>query len=315
MIIKKNSPRKVIPRKDTPKEGIVKEPSNATADDPQEVHVLEFVYDNPHMIKKMFNMFKSMAVQDIRLRFEPEIIKIKTTDRVKKSTIYSEIYSDKLNRYYCEKTFEIGLIPNDIQKITSTINADINKITIISTRRFEKSKLRIVLTCNELDVYKDYTIDINSVDDYDWGITKEIELEKDYPIKFELTTKFFKKAIADAKLLADVIRIEKNGDGPLDMSYAFTNKRGDQHSFFKNNKKINLRSTITSDDLFSCSVYLDHIKPISTSLITDSINISASKTHKLIFTALLDQEETGKEKIENSEVCRIYILTDIINLQ
>lgn len=313
---KPGRPRKVVPKKNIPKLGIVHEPSNKDDPDHRSVYVLELVYENPTMFRRIFNLFKAMQVQDIRLRFEPEVVQILTQDRVKKSTIYTVIEGARLNKYYCEKTFEIGLIPDDIQKISQTINNDYSKITIISSRRDEKSKLQIILAYDGIETAdKKYIIDVNSVEECDWGVLDELELESSYPIKFELTSRFFKKTIADFKLMSNIMSIQKVGTGLLQMSYIFSNKRGEQYTCFKDPAKINLRSTIKPDDLFSCSVYIPHVKPLSTSLITDTIEISASKEHKLIFTALLDQQEIGKKKQLNTEVCTIKILTEIINLK
>ena len=66
---------------------------------------------------------------------------------------------------------------------------------------------------------------------------------------------------------------------------------------------------------FSVSVKLPNIRPIANSQVSDKIKISADEVERLIFTIVLDQEEDLEKKgfKPNTEVCRIKILTDIIN--
>lgn len=307
-------PKKEIPKKVIPKLGIVDEPSNMKlTNDPRMLNSFELVYDNPIMFKKIFTLFKSMAVEDsIRIKLEKTFIKMYAVDMTASTQIFVKIRGDRMNRYYTSRVLEFGLDPIKIQKILQTLNKDYTKMAWFTSVQFENSKIKIGLSNDEMEEDSVYTIDHVQIDPYDWSVETELEQEHDYPLKFELPFKFFKKKVTDFKLLGDVMKIEKHGEHPLKLSYNFSNNRGDQTTIFRNPCKINLVSRIEPGEIFSTSVYLDRIKPLAGTLISDNIQISAHKQQKIIFTALLDQDErSSKEKIPDSEKCEIKILIKI----
>lgn len=309
---KPGRPRKQITKKKIDRLGIVSEPTNINGtNDPRLINVFELVYDNPIMFKKIFSLFKSMAVDSIRLKLENNFIKMYAIDHTESNQIYIKIYGSRMNRYYLKKELECGLGPTNIQKILQTLNKDCAKIYLYTNTQYERSKIKIGLSNDEMSEESIYTVDQDQLPEYDWSIEKELELEEFYPLKFELPFKHFKKKVTDFKLLGDIMRIEKNKKGFLKLSYNFSNNKGDQNTFFKDPAKINMISLI-DDEIFSTSVYLDYIKPLSSSLIADTIKISACIDRKIIFTALLDQEEENKKKIPKTEKCEIKIITKIV---
>lgn len=311
---KPGRPRKTIIKKTIPKLGIVNEPSNATSQDSRLVNIFEILYDNPIMFKKIFALFKSMSVENIRMKLEKEYIKMYALDHMDVNQIYIKIYGNRMNRYYLNKTFECGLGSINIQKILQTLNKDCAKIYFFTNAQYERSKIKIGLANDEIEDDSIYTIDLNQIDEYDWSVEQELEQEEFYPLKFELPFKYFKKKINDFKLLGEIMKIEKHGENNLRLSYNFSNNKGDQNTYFKNPGKICLRSLIDPGEIFSTSVYLDHVKPLASSLIAETIHISACVGKKIIFTALLDQDLdlNDKEKKPNTERCEIKVITDIV---
>ena len=311
---KPGRPKKQIIKKVIPKLGIVNEPLNKALTDNRMIHIFELVYDNPIMFKKIFALFKSMSVETIRMRLEKHFIKMYAIDHLETMQIYINIHGSKMNRYYVSKVLEFGLSQNNIQKILQTLNKDCSKIYWYTNVQYERSKINIGLTNDEMDEETVYNLDLDQIDEYNWaGVENEILEENTYPLKFELPFKYFKKKVTDFNLLGDIMKIEKHGDNGLTLSYSFTNKKGSQNTYFRNPSKIHLQSTLNANEIFSTSVYLNHIKLLASSLISDSIHISACIDKKLIFTALLDQDEkSNKEKIVGSEKCEIKILTEIV---
>lgn len=305
-------PKKQVIKKTVPRLGIVSEPSNIKVLDPRLINIFEIVYDNPIMFKKIFALFKSMSVENIRMKLEKEYIKMYAVDHTDSNQIYIKIYGNKMNRYYLNKGFECGLGSTNIQKILQTLSKDCSKIYFFTNVQYERSKIKIGLTNDEIEEDSIYTIDLNQIDEYNWSVENELALETNYPLKFELPFRYFKKKVSDFKLLSEIMKIEKHGDGPLRLSYSFTNNKGDQNTHFRNPAKINLISQIDPDEIFSTSVFLDHIKPLASSLISETIKISACVDQKIIFTSLLDQEEANKEKVPGSEKCEIKVITKIV---
>lgn len=312
-------PKKYIEKKSVPHEGIVHEPSNKDLEQtyPLSVHVVELLYDNPLLLKKIFHLFKIMNVSSIRIFFDAKRVRMFAIDHLQKSKIYVKIFGKKMNRYYCEEPFEISFSPTNIEKITQTFTKDHSQFIIAIDRQYKRSKVCIIVSNDEICDASLYKIDTETVDTYDWAIEDELAREIAYPIKFELPAKYFKRKVTDCGPLCDILRIEKNGGECLKFSYNFKDKHGEHSTYLKNPGKINLVSAIEENDIFSTSVYLEHIKHFSSALIAEEIHISADKEHNLIFTAYLDQEEQEmskqkKYKIAGTEKCIIKVITEIV---
>jgi hypothetical protein len=309
-------PKKNVPQDAIPKEGIVDKPTHMAEDQRMET-TMEVVYSNPELWKKIFNMFKNLSVESVRMNFHETGISMISKDHLEKSEVLVEIVGERLNRYYCETPTEIGVDQHHILQILQTLKKDHSKITFLSTRETRRSKLRIMLHNAAVDADNGYNIDVTQVQTYQGTIHEDLELEPEYPISFELDAKFFKNSVADWARLGEVIKIEKESDekSPLMISHVFEDKKGDHDTIFKDPKKINLKTDIPEGDLFAVSILLQHLKPISTSTVSDKIKVAAHENHRLIFTSLLDQkiDEDTNKPIEGTEVCTIKILTEIVN--
>jgi hypothetical protein len=308
-------PKKQIPKKPMKKFGIVSEPTNKLPGiDPRMQYVMELWYDNPIMFKKIFGLCQTMSIDNnIRVRFEKDQVKMYTIDHSGKNKIYIRIFGKSMTRYYCGRDLEIGLNPTMFQKMLQTLNKSYGQIIFASRKQYEKTKIRLIFINDEIEESSEHDVDVEAVDAYDWAVEDELARENDYPIKFELTSKHFKKKVNDSKMMTDILRIEKDGEGPLRFSYNFKNKKGVNNSILKNANKINLQSKLDPMEMFSTSVFLEHIKPLAGALVSDTIQISADTTHNLIFTSLLDQDEVDKKKIPGTEKCEIKIITEIVD--
>jgi hypothetical protein len=312
-------PKKHIEKKVISRDGIVNEPLNKDKElvSPLSVHVVELLYDNPLLLKKIFHLFKTMNVSSIRVLFHYKSVRMYAIDHLEKSQVYIKIFGKKMNRYYCEEPLEISFSPTNIEKISQTFTKDHSQFIIAIDRQYKRSKVCVIVSNDEIDDDSVYKIDTETVDPYDWTIENELKHEISYPIKFELPAKYFKRKVADCGPLCDILRIEKNGGECLRFSYNFKDKHGEHSTYLKNSGKINLISAIEENDIFSTSIYLEHIKHFSSALIAEEIHISADKERNLIFTAYLDQEEKvlskqKKYKIAGTEKCVIKVITEIV---
>ena len=115
--------------------------------------------------------------------------------------------------------------------------------------------------------------------------------------------KYFKKMIADMKNFTDKLTIEKNGaSGNLMFTYSTEDQNIKATSIPTNTKKIEMKSSIEEGDIFSVSVYLTNVKPISASNLAEFIYVKASKEYDLLFHTYLDEG-----------AITVAILTEIIN--
>ena len=315
-------PRKEISNKVIDCKGIVDEPSNIDLENesPHAVNILELQYENPSMFKKIFSLFKSMEVDgNINVIFDRESVKMYAIDRNKKNKIFINIFGSKMNRYYIDEPLEINISLNNWYKALQTLNKDYTEIVINTNRKNSKSKLKLLLVNDSIGERSEYNIDFILPKECNWEEMEEvIESEKEYPIKFILPYKFFKKKVTDFKLLGDKMLIVIDGKNPLKLSYNFKDRKGTHNTHFIAPEKIELQSTIGADDLFSSTVLLEYIKNLAGANISDNIIISADMKKDLIFTILLDMDEKAtskKNKIENSEKCQIKIVTPICRFE
>lgn len=317
---KPGRPPKIIIKKVIPREGIVKCPLNkyyeTTA--PTLVNVLELVYDNPIMFKKIFQLFRALKVSSVRMRFESDQIKMLAVDHYKKSHVHVCIYGADMNRYYCKEVMEIGCKPLQINKKFATLSKEHGKIIISANGQHKRSRITMVFSHDVMQEDSVDNIEVEEVQECDWKIEQLLKKEMGYPIHFDLPSKYFKKKVSDFQTQCEILRIEKIGFENLRFCYTYDDKKGRHDSYYKNPGLINLESTLEEEDVFSTSVYLEHIKNISSALITDSIHIAADTTNDLIFTMNLDQEireipdSNKKYKVAGSERCVIKIITEII---
>lgn len=313
-------PRKVVPKKKVPKEGIVQIPLNKHLEltMPTLVNIVELIYDNPIMWKKIFHLFKTMSVESVRLLFHPTGVKLFAVDHLKKSRIYVSVFGDKMNRYYCAEPLEIGFTPTNINKVLQTLTKDHGQIIFSTSQQYKRSKLWIIIMDDSMGSELENEFEIDKIDSYDWQVEEELEREEYYPIHFVLSAKKLKKKVSDSNTLGDIIRIEKESLEPLRIGFTFNDKRGRQYEKFNDSGLINLISLVEADDFFSTSVYLEYIKPFSSALIADEIHVSADKESDIIFTAYLDQEERNyagsqkKYKVYGTEKCVIKVITEIV---
>lgn len=311
-------PKKEVSHKELECKGIVDQPINIDINSttPSFVNVLELQYANPSMFKKIFSLFKSMEVEgNINVLFDKKNIKMYAIDRNGKNKIFVNIFGDKMNRYYTETPLEVELSLNTWNRALQTLNKDYSELFISTNRQYKTQKLTLILVNDNMGEKSEYKIDFDMPADCNWKEMEDIlENEKEYPIKFTLPYKYFKKKVNDFKLLGEKMNIEKDGRNSLKLSYDFKDMKGNHSTHLNLDDKIELQSLIEDDDLFSSTVLLENIKNLAGANISDNIVISADKTKNLIFTILLDMDERAtskKNKIESSEKCQIKIVTPI----
>ena len=116
--------------------------------------------------------------------------------------------------------------------------------------------------------------------------------DSDYPLKFVLSSKHFKKKISDISKISKELTIIKDGSGPLQLTYdeaVMINYNG----VYPHSEKMFLESKIAPDDTFSVSVSIGYIKPFSNSNFGENIKICASKFGNISMSTNLDRTSRG----------------------
>ena len=264
-----------------PKLGILNNPSN---DD----NLVELSYDNVSIFKKIFNLLKTMNVKEINIQFNNNYTKIFGIDHLEKNLINIKIDSNKLNHYYCEHPINITLDPKNLDKITQKIDKHYSLFSIILKKKSYRNNIIIILNNKILSIDESHIINLIETNvDYDTFNDKSVDYNL-YPLKFELTGKYFKKLINDVSTFSEIFTIEKVNNNPLQFIYKNINNTIKGFNICKDSSKIKLQSSLSENDIFSVSVRIDYIKALSNSLLSDKIKIYADSENDLVFNLLID---------------------------
>lgn len=288
------APRKTAPKQPKPRNGIVLTPSDAQ-------HYIEFLYEKPMMFKKVWQFFKLMAVEKIHLSFRKESIIIYAVDHNKTSHIRVKINCDIVNHYYCEQELDIGIFGKNLELIMGTIDKSYNSILFLSRHDELHSKINIILN-NDSDIEETHKIEL--IGDYDKTTDDDKFTDENYTIKFKMGGKYFKKMISDINTLSSQVSIRQDAaDESLVFEYVKHDKKIKSLNIVKNSSSINLRSSLGEDDTFRTSFRIDYVKPISSAVLSDNIEIYADENKDLKFIV-----QMGDDK-----AIEMIILTKIID--
>ena len=264
-----------------PKLGILNNPSN-------EDNLVELSYDNVSIFKKIFNLLKTMNVKEINIQFNSNYTKIFGIDHLEKNLIHIKIDSNKLNHYYCEHPINITLDPKNLDKITQKIDKHYSLFSIILKKKSYRNNIIIILNNKILSIDESHIINLIETNvDYETFNDKSVDYNL-YPLKFELTGKYFKKLINDVSTFSEIFTIEKVNNNPLQFIYKNINNTIKGFNICKDSSKIKLQSSLSENDIFSVSVRIDYIKALSNSLLSEKIKIYADSENDLVFNLLID---------------------------
>jgi hypothetical protein len=286
-------PRKNPIRQPRPRHGVEVKPSDNR-------HFVEFLYDKPLIFKKLWQFFKLMAVDKIHIVFTKEYITMWCHDHHKTSHMRIRINCNEVNHYYCENELDIGLSCKNPELIMSTIDKSYNSILLLSANGSTQKNIQIVLK-NDLDIDDTHKIELLG----EYNITEDNDKfeDNDYTIKFRLPGRYFKKMISDIKSFSNQITIKQDSvDDPLMFEYVKDDKKIKSLHIVKNSETVRLKSTLKDDDTFRTSFKIDYVKPISSALLSEHIDIYADENKPLMFITHMD----------NGTV-ELKILTDIID--
>jgi len=264
-----------------PRLGILNSPSN-------EENLVELSYDNVSIFKKIFNLLKTMNVKEINMQFTSNYTKIFGIDHLEKNLINIKIDSNKLNHYFCESNINITLDPKNLDKITQKIDKHYSLFSIILKKKTHRNNLIIILNNKILSIDESHIINLieNNLDPNSF-YDRSLDFNT-YPLKFELTGKYFKKLINDVSTFSEIFTVEKIDKHPLQFIYKNINNTIKGYNICNSPDKIKLQTSLAENEIFSVSVRIDYIKALSNALLSDKIKIFAHNEEDLVFNLLID---------------------------
>ena len=305
----KKNPRKE-PR---PREGVIAELKNNFP--PPNQIVMSIMYDNPMRWKRVFDLFKSMSASGLHMKFSGTDLTITTQDHVKRNKVMVPFHGARQHHYYCPQEFEANILQQKIDDHLQTVDANFDLIRIysraIKRRSFLYMQLNHAAKPRFTDLQELELMDSDKCERVS-GIEEALAAEKDYPIKFRLEAKVFKKYINNVIKKTKELTIQKKGKDPLKFQYVPNKGKGIKERRFNHAEDIQLESNVAEDDIFAVTAYASDIKPMTCSCIDDYIYVSADKNRPLIFSAYLDCEIDGGKPKLGTQAVTIKVITNIV---
>lgn len=276
---KPGRPKKQVPEHDIAIKGVVSNPSNNQ-------NIMEFVYSNPPLFKKLFNFFKLNSVIELEIVFDLNHVYITRMDHFGKSKLCCKIYCDKIPHYFCNQRRSIGVNRESIETFFHSVNTAYFRVTFFMREEYSKSVINVSLKNCTLGNRDNHELELIEIGDKCEPIPDDIDAN--YPLRFTFPSKFFKKTITDIYQSSNkILTIEKNGLDPLCLKYS-VDRKVSSCSTYSEPEKINLYTEIKDGDIFGVSVKLEHIIGFAKAGLGDYITISAHPFEPLVFRAILD---------------------------
>jgi hypothetical protein len=279
---KPGRPRKQPKYKPLDKYGITDKPL-------QKTNIIELVYENVIIFKKIFAFFKAMSSEKVQMNFQPDKITIQTTDHLETSIVNVDIDASKINHYYCSEPCVICLDSNNFKKIIQTLDKSHAAIIFYIVKApVHQRKLTIIFKNIYLDIDEYRDLNILHHDVMKYPINSNIN---NYPIRFTLPSEYFKKMVTNVRNFTNILTIEKTNNSSLIFSYISTDKSIESKYKVNSEEKIKLFSDLSNkNDIFSASIQMDYIKPLSNAMLSESTHIAVNDTENILFYHSIDNK-------------------------
>jgi hypothetical protein len=275
-------PPKKAPAPPLRKDGIVDAPTDAQ-------NRLEFVYGDPTMLKSLFAYFKNLRAVDVHIRCNPLGLTFFTRDNAKTCRVVAEVPGRNMNHFFCDGTFWLGLNREHTERIFSSIDRSLCKITIVH-RYDDPDSLVIVFKDAALDKECRYQVTVSTLERDDELFAAEAlaapEVIAQAPIEFQLTSKQFKKSVTDAGHHSETLTFEKLGELPLQLTYSHVGIS--YNEVYHSPDRIGLRSAVPKNTPFYCTVSVANIRSLANAMVTDNVHIFCREDGDLLLRSEID---------------------------
>jgi len=251
-------------------------------------NVVEMSYDIPVNFKKIFNLFKLMIVREIKIEFNVNNIKISGMGHLQKNFINLCIEGSKLSQYYCRHNVTIVIDLKNIDKVIQKIDKSYDSIYIIAKEDSYKKNINIVLNDEKQGTKEFHTISLITDVSSDMDAMFNTLNYHAYPLTFTLPSKYFKKVINDIFKFSSDFTIERKPGILLSFPYDTNSKNVDVNHMFTNDKIFKIRSTLSPDEYLSTTINIEYIRSLSTSIISDSVEIFVDSEKMMVFKCTID---------------------------
>jgi len=274
--------------------------------------IVEFVYDNAKLFKKLFACYEKYGIVFTRWEFLPTCIRLDMLDITETSRVYTEISGNMLISYYCRQPLVAYIRQSVLAEMFKPLDKNIIKFTMRIRRDTARSHMEFIYCGDGSETKEDIPI-VSEPNDF--KVLPPASAD-DYPLKFELKAKELKRVVDRSLEKTDTITIQKDGPGNLYIKKE-NNKGRPTVIVYNDPEKINLFSAIKPDDIFAATIPNIYIKKFAGSHGGEFVTISADKYKDLCIESLIDRKVYTKQTAPNHQetfdgyVCKLRLFTKV----
>lgn len=254
-----------------------------------EENLVEFIYDQPILIKKISGFFRLLAAENIQILFRPTELIIYTHDYEKKSHVKVTIDATKLNHYYCEAEYDIGLSCEEFERIMRKIDKHYSQIIIIIDRENINKELTVRLE-NSINIAEIYQIALTGRYDRINSFANAMQFSyANYPIQLTYPSDYFKRLISDLREHDKKISyVQESHDAPLKIECQSQTKKTRTEFVHQDPASLRLVSRVAPGDCFHMAIMLQNLKAISAAQLSDMITIRLDEERMFMTETIMD---------------------------
>lgn len=275
---------------------------NGISDKPHDdQHIIEFVYHQPFVLKRLFTLFKAYNSSEVEITFDKMTIRFEAIGHLEKNTIFARFNCQRLNHYYCKTPLKVRVPRDSLEAVFSSIDKNYNHINISMA---DNQTICILIQEHESQNTEHYEIEVVPDNIINSSFVSDFNDDADYPLKFTLPGKKLKRKLAAIKKQAKKFIISQDPEG--DVSISKDNDYGINFNmkFKRSDKNIRMESTIPIGTVSVTSINIDYIVPFVNSNISEEINFACGTTQYMSMTACLD-------KIDDDYLAVVKVYVDI----
>lgn len=262
-------------------------------------NIIELMYDQPMIFKKIFQFFKLLAAAQLQMIFRKDEVIIYTEDHHNYSRIRVRIDVSKINHYYCSGEIEIGIASRDMELIFNKIDKEYTSI-VMSIDSSMRNRSIMVMFENDIKINEIHCVDL--IAQYNKLNNEAAFTYENHMIKLECPSKYFRKTITEIKGLSKTLAIsQENRLSPLIFEYITENRKIQSQHVITDQSRITLHSSLAlprsskntvasdaRDTSFRIDINIDHIAPIAKSQIDDKIIVQIDEDCDFMTKTLID---------------------------
>ncbi len=272
-------PRKIPETAPMQRLGVVETPLN-------EDNKMEFVYDSPTMTRTVSRFLHTMSSSKINMIFRKREIILYGKDHHEKTSAYIRINTEKVNRYYLETEFEIGILAENLEEVFHNVDKNYTVMRLTSTKEDYKTKITIGFDTT-FKIEECHTIYL--IADYPQLCDEKMFVDESHCIRLTFDSATFKALVTNMSRLTLQIEISQSRNTePVVIRYRKELNRKVNSDLTIANDSPMLKSRLPSDKTFRLAFSLEPMKYVCHSQLGQTVVVLLDESLPLTIRVVVD---------------------------